>query len=91
MREWLLSIALGILAGGMAFAIFVGAAGKPRSVIRVQQETLLPGIQVRLDRARLGVNATIYLLRSLTIGGFWRRASFGRVAAKPQFRVKTPV
>ena len=68
MREWLVAVALGLLAGGTAFAVFFGVAGRPRSVIRVQQAPLLPGIQVRLDRARLGVKATAYVLRSLVIG-----------------------
>jgi Flp pilus assembly protein TadB len=75
MNDWTLPIALGILAGASVFAIFVGLIPRQR-VIRAQRETLLQGIQVRLDRARLGVSAAKYVARSLAYG-----AAFGMLMA----------
>jgi hypothetical protein len=76
MAEWLLAGFLGLLAGGSVFALIAAFAARPRRVLRAQHETLLPGIQVRLDRARLGVDATTYLTRSLAYG-----ATFGLLMA----------
>ena len=45
-----------------------GIAGSRRQEKRVQQQTMLPGIQVRLDKAQLGVSATTYLMRSIAYG-----------------------
>jgi hypothetical protein len=67
MDEWILPIFLGLMAGGGVFLIVRGLAGPPRR-LRVQRETLLPGIQVRLDKADLGISAGAYLARSLGYG-----------------------
>jgi len=76
MSEWLLAILMGLLAGAVTFVVVLPFALRPRRVVRPQAETILPGIQVRLDRARLGVSATTYILRSLEYG-----AVFGLVMA----------
>jgi hypothetical protein len=74
--DWILPLGLGLLAGGSVFALFAGLAGPRRRVVRAQRETTLAGIQVRLDRARLGVDATAYVIRSLGCG-----AAFGLLMA----------
>ena len=68
MSEWILSLALGLLAAGSVLAIILGIAGAGRQEKRVQQQTILPAIQVRLDKAQLGVSATTYVGRSLLYG-----------------------
>jgi len=68
MSEWILALALGLLAGGSVLAVVFGIAGAGRREKRVQRQTLLPAIQVRLDRAQLGVSATTYVGRSLLYG-----------------------
>jgi len=75
MDEWILPIFLGLLAGGAVFFIVRGLAGPSRQV-RAQRETLLPGIQVRLDKAGLGISAGAYVARSLGFG-----AAFGLIMA----------
>ena len=64
----LLPIVLGLLAGGSVFAVFAALAGPRRRTVRAQRETLLPAIQVRIDKARLGVSAAEYIARSLAYG-----------------------
>jgi len=76
MSEWILAIALGLLAGGSVLAVVWGIAGAGRREMRVQRQTLLPAIQVRLDRAQLGVSAATYVGRSLLYG-----AAFGLLMA----------
>jgi hypothetical protein len=66
--DTLLYAALGLLAAGSFLAIVFGIAGPRRRVSRPQRETTLAGIQVRLDRARLGVAAPVYVTRSLAVG-----------------------
>jgi len=94
MNEWFIALILGFLAGAAVFVIFLGLALRPRRVVRVQRETLLPGIQVRLDQARLGVSAGTYIARSLTYGaafgllmwlatGAWLTLAVGLVAGFP--------
>ena len=73
-REWLIALLMGLLAGGAVLTVFLAFALRPRRVVRAQAETLLPGIQVRLDRAKLGVKASTYVARSLAYG-----AVFGAV------------
>ncbi|MBN1402819.1 MAG: type II secretion system F family protein [Anaerolineae bacterium] len=68
MSDWILSLALGLLAGGSVLAIVFGIAGAGRQERRVQQQTVLPAIQVRLDKAQLGVSAATYVGRSLLYG-----------------------
>ena len=69
MGNLLLPLILGLLAGTMVFVFFLGLASRPRrGAVRVQRETLLPGIQVRLDKARLEVAARVYVIRSLGYG-----------------------
>jgi hypothetical protein len=68
MSEWILPLALGLLAAGSVLAIVFGIAGAGRQEKRVQRQTILPAIQVRLDRAQLGVSAAIYVGRSLLYG-----------------------
>ncbi|HEC35618.1 MAG TPA: hypothetical protein ENI39_03690 [Anaerolineae bacterium] len=68
MNEWILASALAALAGGAVFAVVAAFALRPRRVVRAQRETTLAGIQVRLDRARLGVKASTYVTRSLVYG-----------------------
>jgi len=63
-----MEIILGIIAGGSVLAVVAAFALRPRRVVRAQSETLLPGIQVRLDRARLNVDAGTYVARSLAFG-----------------------
>ena len=72
MNEWLLALLLGLLAGAAVLVAFLGLALRPRRIARAQPEALLPGIQVRLDRAKLGVKASTYITRSLAYG-----AAFG--------------
>ena len=67
---------LAIIAGGSLLALTLAFALRPRRVVRAQSETLLPGIQVRLDRARLNVDAGTYVTRSLAYG-----AVFGMLMA----------
>ncbi len=66
--EWMVALSIGLLAGGVVMVVFLGLALRPRRVVRAQTEALLPGIQVRLDRAKLGVKASAYLTRSLAYG-----------------------
>jgi hypothetical protein len=68
MSEWILAGALGFLAAGSVLSIVFGLAGPRRQEKRVQQRTFAPGIQVRLDKAQLGVSATSYLARSIGYG-----------------------
>lgn len=68
MTDWLLPIALGLMAGGSVFLIVYALLARPQGSVRRQQETILPGIQVRLDKAQLGVGATTYITRSVTTG-----------------------
>jgi len=68
MSSLLPGVLLGLLAGGAVFTIFAVFAYRPRRMVRAQRETILPGIQVRLDRAQLGVDAGTYLTRSLAYG-----------------------
>lgn len=68
MNETLFALVPTLLIGAAVLAVVVGATTRPRGTVRAQRETLLPGIQVRLDRARLGVSASTYVTRSLTIG-----------------------
>jgi hypothetical protein len=68
MIDWILSLALGLLAGGSVLAIIFGIAGAGRQERRSQRQTILPAIQVRLDKARLGVSAATYVGRSLLYG-----------------------
>ena len=68
MNEWMIAVGLGLLAGGSVFALILGLAGPRARSVRAQRETTLAGIQVRLDRARLGVDAGTYLARSLVWG-----------------------
>ena len=76
MNEILVAFIVALLAGAAVLTILVSFAWRPRRVVRAQQETLLPGIQVRIDRARLGVSAGTYLTRSLLYG-----AGFGILMA----------
>jgi len=62
------NVLLSLLAGLTVLLIFVGLAYRPRRIRRLQAETLLPGIQVRLDRAQLAVSASTYVLRSVLVG-----------------------
>ncbi len=68
MNETLLALLPAVFAAALVLAIIGGLALRPRRIIRAQRETLLPGIQVRLDRAKLGVSASTYLTRSLATG-----------------------
>jgi hypothetical protein len=68
MSEWVLAGALGVLAGSSVLALVFGLAGPRRRERRVQQATFAPGIQIRLDKARLGVSAAGFLGRSLGMG-----------------------
>ncbi len=94
MNESLIALIPALLAGGGVLAVFLGLAGPRRRVVRAQRETLLPGIQVRLDRARLGISASAYILRSLAYGtgfgllmglatGAWLTFPVGLVAGFP--------
>lgn len=76
MTEWLLALLLGSLAGAAVLAVFTGLASRPRRAVHLQRETVLPGIQVRLDRAQLGVSAATYVTHSLAYG-----AAFGLLMA----------
>ena len=76
MTDWLLPITLGLLGGAAVFAVFAGLAARPRRVVRAQRETLLPAVQVRIDKARLGIGAAAYVARSLGWG-----AAFGLLMA----------
>jgi hypothetical protein len=67
-NELLVALLLAVLAGGAVFATVAAFASRPRRVVRAQRETALAGIQVRLDRARLGVDAAAYVARSLCYG-----------------------
>jgi hypothetical protein len=71
MSEWGLALALGVLAGGSVLAVVAGLAGPRRQARRVQRATFAPGVQVRLDKARLGVSAADYLGRSLALGALF--------------------
>lgn len=68
MTEWWIALLPGLLAGGVVLVVFLALAVRPRRVVRAQAETLLPGIQVRLDRAKLEVKASTYIARSLAYG-----------------------
>jgi Flp pilus assembly protein TadB len=68
MSEWILPLALGLLAAGSVLAVVFGVAGAGRRERRVQRETVLAAIQVHLDRAQLGVSAAAYVGRSLLYG-----------------------
>jgi hypothetical protein len=68
MNDLLISLAVALLAGAAVFIVFASFAWRPQRVVRAQQETLLPGIQVRIDRARLGISASTYITRSLLYG-----------------------
>ena len=68
MSDWILSLALGLLAGGSVLAIIFGIAGAGRQERHAQRQTILPAIQVRLDKAQLGVSAATYVGRSLLYG-----------------------
>lgn len=68
MSDLLIAVTMGLLAGGAVLAVFLAFALRPRRVVRAQAETVLPGIQVRLDRAKLGVEASTYITRSLAYG-----------------------
>jgi len=76
MNEWVVAVVLGLLAAGAVLSAVAAFALRPRRVVRAQRETLLPGIQVRLDRAQLGVEAGAYVARSLGWG-----AAFGLLMA----------
>jgi hypothetical protein len=71
MKELLLALLPALLAGALTLGLVMAATTRPRRVVRVQRETLLPGIQVRLDRARLGISAADYITRSLTYGALF--------------------
>jgi len=71
MDEWLVAVIPGLAGAGAVFAIVAAFALRPRRVIRAQRETTLAGIQVRLDRARLGIDAGTYLTRSLAYGALF--------------------
>ena len=68
MNEVLIAAGLAAAAAMVVGILFAGLTRRPGRVTAVQRETLLPGIQVRLDRARLGVEAGSYLTRSLAYG-----------------------
>lgn len=72
MNEFLIAGLVALLAAGVTFAIFAAVFTRPRRVVRAQRETTLDGLQVRIDRARLGISATTYVARSLLYG-----AAFG--------------
>ncbi|MBN1955664.1 MAG: type II secretion system F family protein [Anaerolineae bacterium] len=76
MNETLLALVPALLAGGLVVGIVFAATARPRRVVRAQRETTLDGIQVRLDRAQLGVSAGAYVTRSLLYG-----AAFGLLMA----------
>jgi hypothetical protein len=70
MNEFLIASVLALLGGVAVFAVFSALAVRPRRVVRVQGR-VLPGIQVRIDRARLGVDAGAYVARSLLHGALF--------------------
>jgi Flp pilus assembly protein TadB len=70
-NELLIAGLLALLAGGSVLTIVAAFVGRPRRVVRAQQETVRSGIQVRLDRARLGIDAATYIGRSLGYGALF--------------------